>query len=70
MGSSLRQTADEVLRASIGQGLDDWLLARRAERASYEEIARDIYTVTNGVVEVSYQTIKRWLAHAEETAAA
>lgn len=57
---------DGRLRASAHVGLDEWLLAQREASRTYEEIARDIWLLTDEVVSVSYQTVKRWCVQAQQ----
>lgn len=51
----------DLLLEREGSNLIDWLSARRSERDSYETIARKLYVLTDGEVDVSYTTVKRWL---------
>lgn len=51
--------ADLVL-ANLG-GLEAYLGAKRSAGASFEQIARDMFSDSGGAVSVSYTTIKRWL---------
>ena len=56
--------ADRILREKHGESLVEFLTRLRRDPdspATYEQIGRELYIVTDGEVSVSYQTIKRWL---------
>lgn len=64
-----QRLAEQHLRTKHGLDLEAWLLKNREGGLGYEEISRELYSVTDGAVSVSYQTIKRWLQQAEKAAA-
>lgn len=41
--------------------LEGFLKDRTARGYGYEAIAKDLHTITNGAVSLSYMTVKRWL---------
>ena len=56
-----QQRVVDLLLEQQKSNLRDWMAARRDEEDSYETIAKKIYVLTDGEVDVSYTTIKRWL---------
>ena len=59
-----QRVADLILRERRGESLVEFLTNLRRDPdspATYEQIGRELYIVTDGEVSVSYQTIKRWL---------
>ncbi len=58
---SKQRMADVLLKDRQDTSLHDFLAAQRSGGATYEEIAQELYAVTDRAVSVSYQTIKRWL---------
>ncbi|HEX7099642.1 MAG TPA: hypothetical protein VF377_10405 [Acidimicrobiia bacterium] len=51
----------DLLLEKQGSNLHDWLSDRRNEGDSYEMIAKKIWVLTDGEVDVTYTTIRRWL---------
>ena len=58
---SPQQRVVDLLLGQQGSNLKDWLAARRDENDSYETIAKKLWTLTAGEIDVSYTTVKRWL---------
>lgn len=58
---SPQQRVVDLLLEREGSNLYDWLAARRAEGNSYETIAKKIWTLTDGEVDITYTTVRRWL---------
>lgn len=44
----------------LGEPVEAWILARRERGQSWRVIARDLYTATNGRVDVAHQTLVNW----------
>lgn len=60
--SSPQRMADALLAKSPDASTLEVFLARRVALGyGYEAIAKDLHTVTNGAVSISYMTVKRWL---------
>ena len=60
-------TATQILlERELGEKLVDFLSRQRAERRSWEEIAKIIRRQTG--VKVSYESLRRWHRDASETA--
>lgn len=60
--SRLASVADAVLRTQ-GTCLAVWLLDHRDRRRTYREMADELSEVTDGMVTVSYEAIRRWTEH-------
>ena len=58
--STNQRMADALLRQR-GSTLVDFLTAQKGIGASYESIAKELYVASNGSVDISYGTVKRWL---------
>ncbi|HLF43233.1 MAG TPA: hypothetical protein VJA46_06875 [Acidimicrobiia bacterium] len=56
-----QQRVVDLLLEKNGSTLKDWLSGRRAESTSYEDIAKQLYVLTDGEISISYTTVKRWL---------
>lgn len=52
------QLADHLLGGDLGVRLADW----REAGHSYEWIAREVHTLTKGQVDVTFSTVRNWLA--------
>lgn len=61
--SSTQRMADAVL-AGLPEptSLEGFLKDRSTRGYGYEAIAKDLHSLTNGAVSLSYMTVKRWLA--------
>lgn len=61
--SSNQRMAHTILAASANPStLEGFLSDRFARGYSYEQIAKELHSETEGAVSVSYATVKRWLA--------
>ena len=63
-----RRAAHLIKELGLGE-LGAWLHAQHGSGLSYEQIARELYRLSDGGVDVSYQTIKNWLLEAQGAAA-
>ncbi len=52
----------------LGKPVKDYIRERRALGRSWRLVARDLYEVTNGQIDITYQAAKNWSAD-EDTAA-
>lgn len=50
---------EQLADVLLGQPLQDYVLSRRPER-SWRLIARDVYTATNGRIDVTHETLRGW----------
>lgn len=64
----LLRVVDAYVSDLIGYPFDDWLSDQRTAGYSYDAIAARLKDRTNGVVDVSYRTIARWLDDTERVA--
>jgi uncharacterized protein YfiM (DUF2279 family) len=55
---------------SLGQPVEHWLAARRAEGASWRDIAKQLRQQTQGHVDVSHEAIRQWHETSVERGAA
>lgn len=46
----------------LGQSVFDWLAERLEAGRSYRLISRDLYTATNGQVDVTGEALRQWVA--------
>ncbi|MDP4015356.1 MAG: hypothetical protein U0990_11485 [Candidatus Nanopelagicales bacterium] len=46
----------------LGTPLDQWLSTKRTSGTPWRAIARDLYTATNGQIDMSHETIRIWCA--------
>jgi hypothetical protein len=51
----------DALLSKTATNLRTFIEERSARGLSYETIAKELYMATGGSVDVTYQTIKRWL---------
>jgi hypothetical protein len=52
---------DALLQSgTVGQPLADFLADQREAGLSWKEIAKQLASLTDGVVDVSWMTVKRW----------
>ncbi|GEM_PF-6559713 len=56
----LKATIDRLLRRDLGITLDGWILDQVDDHRSYAWISRRLAEVTDGVANVSKQTIAEW----------
>lgn len=63
-----RRAAHQLKELGLGD-LGSWLQGQHSAGLSYEQIARELYRLTDGQVDVSYQTIKNWLLEEQGAAA-
>jgi len=64
--SAIRRAADALLRDS-GTDLTSFIERKRDGGRSFQGIAKDLFTETAGVVDVTGETVRRW-APAEDSA--
>jgi len=50
----------ELATLLLGQPVDEWIQARRADNQPWRIIARDLYERTNGRIDVTHQTLVNW----------
>ena len=55
-----RPLVEAFLRSEKDLELEGWVVDQRVDGKSWETIARDLYTLTEGIVEVSGATVRRW----------
>ena len=55
-GSPTRQLAELILN----QPIQEWITARRAEGLSWRSLERELYRETDGRVNTTYETIRKW----------
>ena len=60
MSTTPRTDKQRLADLLLGQPVEEWIAARRPE-TSWEKIARDLTIVTNGQIEVTDMTIRRWM---------
>ena len=58
----------DLLLRDKGSTLEGWMSDQRSVGDSYETIAKKVYVLTSGEVDVTYQTIKRWVKDLQVTA--
>jgi len=48
---------------SLGEpvSLQDYLTTTHGRGLGYEAIGKDLHSITDGVISISYMTVKRWL---------
>lgn len=63
------KTVDALLQANHGQTLEGFIAIRRGDGASYRRIAEALHVVTQGVVDVTGETIRNWALSLEEITA-
>lgn len=66
MASLGLQFADHLLEGTLAQRLADW----RSDGLSWERIARELEKLTDGQIDVSFDTVKKWAAQLSTTEAA
>lgn len=64
----LLRVVDAYVTNLVGYPFSDWLLDQRDAGYSFESIATRLRERTEGVVDVSYRTVARWLGDAEKKA--
>lgn len=61
--SSNQRMANAVLTSlPDSKSLEEFLTDRSTRGIGYEAIAKELHAMTDGVVSLSYMTVKRWLA--------
>lgn len=58
MATTTYQLADHLLGGDLAVRLEGW----RNERHSYEWIAREVHRLTDGKVDVTFSTVRNWIA--------
>lgn len=56
MRSATQRLADRIL----GQTVEHWVDQRRAEGRAWPKVARDLYEATDGEIDVTGETLRRW----------
>lgn len=59
-----------IVERITGDDIEAWLGERIKAGDSYRTIARDLCTVTDGVVDVSAESVRRWVLDFQESRAA
>ncbi len=57
-----RKVHRDLIRAVLGSDPISFARQKRDEGLTYQAIARELYLVTDGKVDVSFSTIRNWLA--------
>lgn len=68
MASRLQRNADKALRDRADLTLNEFLIRAKAEQWTYEMTAQELYLLTEGLVGVSFSTVRRWLDDHSPTA--
>ncbi len=63
-----RKVADALFADRVGMPLDDWIADRREEGKSWRLIVRELYEVTDGIIDVVPQTLINWTEEREPAA--
>ena len=53
-------TAQRLASITLGQPVHDWIAARRAEGASWRQIAEQLRQQTNGEIDLTHEACRRW----------
>jgi len=62
----LRRAVSHILETDTGEPLDAFLRRLRAAGKSYEAIARELSRTTDGLFDLSFRTMSRWLSDLDE----
>jgi hypothetical protein len=58
--ADIRPMVDAIVTDRLGLPLDEWISDRRDEGTSWQDVAALLSEVTDGVVAVSWTTLRRW----------
>lgn len=65
MNPDLRTVVNALLLEKLSQTVDQFIATRRTEGKSWERIAKELFEVTDGAVDVSTPTVLRWGSNGE-----
>ena len=60
MNPDLRSVVNALLVEKVSQTIDQFIATRRGDGKSWERIAKELFDVTDGAVDVSTPTVLRW----------
>lgn len=68
--TKLHQVTERLFAELYGQPLGDWVADRREEGMTWRRVEKELFSKTEGAVDVSHPTLIAWYGDAEREPAA